>query len=45
MVVANLANLYQMSEGGTAAKATLERLVLACAKDDFDSSCLQLGQA
>ena len=42
-VISNLTALYQMREGGSAAKATLERLVHSVAPDDFDQSVLQLG--
>ena len=40
-VVANLANLYQMTPSASGGKATLERLVTATAPDDFDMSVLQ----
>ena len=40
-LVANLANLYQMTGGP---KSTLERLVMATAPDDFDPSVLHMGQ-
>ena len=43
-VISNLSNLYQMVEGGTAAQATLERLVVTLGSDDFDMGVLNLGQ-
>ena len=47
-IVANLANLYQMTSPGAAqnfrdAKPTLEKIVQATAADDFDASVLNLG--
>ena len=47
-LVANLANLYQMTSPGAAqnfrdAKPTLEKIVQATAADDFDASVLNLG--
>ena len=45
-LVANLANLYQMTAHGGAGstRPTLERLVMATAPDDFDHTVLTLGQ-
>ena len=51
-LVANLANLYQMTSpssgglggSGASSKPTLERLVMATAPDDFDTTVLHLGQ-
>jgi len=39
-LLANLAVLYQMKEGGAAAKQTLEKVALAIGPDDIDTSAL-----
>ena len=45
VIVSNLSALYQMREGGGAAKEVLERLVVATATDDFDMGVLKLDEA
>lgn len=39
-LVANLAALYQMTDGATASKQALERIVVEWAPDDFDVAAL-----
>ena len=44
VIVSNLSALYQMREGGGAAKEVLERLVVATSADDFDMGVLKLDE-
>ena len=44
VIVSNLSALYQMREGGGAAKEVLERLVVATSTDDFDMGVLKLDE-